>query len=357
MKICNISFQKQNGMKKNLMTVAYKPLSQTTQPKPVKKGFSLLTTPAVKNGGFKTEGAQVQHYGTEDVITNCNIVVASAYCDNKKSFPINFKPYIPENDTFFERTFEDFKSKIELAKELVEDAIEKKLNFSDVVIDTWYFSNDFVDFIQEKGRTFITEASIDRLISYRGKWTCAGELVKLIPSDKYRWVTVTKPHGKKKGFYTYCFKSKLKELKGKFLVVVAIGKWDKDDPKDVHIYVTNHISYSAEDVLKKYALRWRIECIFRDLKENVAFDHYQVRSIKAINRHWHLASLAFTFLMVCKLNGTFSKIFHQKPKTVGEQLEMFRKLNSLTATDWIMQNLKLYQQSYLGIQNSLTRNT
>lgn len=164
---------------------------------------------------------------------------------------------------------------------------------------------------------------------------------------------MTNPTGKKKGFYTYSFKSKLKNLEGKFLIVVAIGKWDKDDPKDVHIYVTNHLSYSAKDVLKKYALRWGIECIFRDLKENVAFDHYQVRSIKAINRYWHLASLSYTFLIVSKLNGTFSKIFRQKPKTVGKQLEMFRKLNSLTATDWLRQNYKIYQQSYLGIQNLL----
>ena len=160
--------------------------------------------------------------------------------------------------------------------------------------------------MQEKCRTFITEVPVDRLISYRGKWTRADGLVKLIPFDKFRWVTVSTPHGKKKSFYTYAFKSKLKNLEGKFRIVVAIGKWDKDDPKDVHIYVSNHLSYSAEDTLKKYALRWGIECIFRDLKENVAFDHYQVRSIKAITRHWHLASLAYTFLMVSKLNGTFS---------------------------------------------------
>jgi len=62
---------------------------------------------------------------------------------------------------------------------------------------------------------------------------------KSIPSDKLRWVTVPNPHGKKKGFYTYCF--------------------------------------------------------------------------KAINRHWNVASLAYTFLMVSKLN-------------------------SLSATNWIMQN-------------------
>ncbi len=333
-----------------------KNLESNRTTKTCKKGVLVIDDTGCKKWGFKTEGVREQYLSSEARITKCNIVVASAYCDDKKRFPINFKPYIPENDSFFEKNFEqNFKSKIELAEELIEDAIEKELNFCDIIIDNWYFSNNFVEFIQEKGRTFISEAEVDRLISYRGKWVHAGELVKLITSDKLRWVTISTPHGKKKGFYTCTFKSKLNGLKGKFLIVLAIGEWNKDDPKNVHIYVTNHLSYSSQVILKKYALRWQIECIFRDLKENVAFDHYQVRSIKAITRHWHLASLAYTFLMVCKLNGTFSKIFRQKPKTVGKQLEMFRRLNSLTAADWMMQNLNFYKQTYLGTNISLPR--
>ncbi|MEW6558234.1 MAG: transposase [Elusimicrobiota bacterium] len=237
-----MSEAKWNEEKLNTYRIQILESNRTTKTCP--KGVLVIDDTGCKKWGFKTEGAQVQHYGTEDIITNCNIVVASAYCDNKKSFPVNLKPYIPKDDPLFERTFEDFKSKIELAEELVEDAIDKELNFSDIVVDTWYFSNDFVAFIQEKGRTFITEAPVDRLISYRGKWTRADELVKLIPSDKLRWVTVSTPHGKKKGFYTYRFKSKLKGLKRNFLVVLAVGNWNKDDPKDVHIYVTNYLSYS-----------------------------------------------------------------------------------------------------------------
>lgn len=115
------------------------------------------------------------------------------------------------------------------------------------------------------------------------------------------------------------------------------------------ILISNHLSLSAEEIFRKYLLRWGLECIFRDLKENLYFDHYQVRSIKAISRHWHLTSLAYTFLMVCKLNGRFSKTFHEKPKTCGEQLEMFRKINSLTSLKWLIKKYEFYQH-YLGIK-------
>jgi len=314
------------------------------------KGVLAVDDSGCKKWGIKTEGAQVQHYGTEDIVTNCNIVVVSAYCDTLKRFPINLMPYIPESDPCLKKSFQDFKSKIELAKELVDDAVTKNINFSDVVIDNWYFSNDFVEFIQEKKLTFISEAEVSRLISYRGKWTRAGELVKFIPTDRFKWVTLSTSCSKKLGFYTYSFKSKLKGLKGNFLITLTIGKWDNNDPKDVHVYVTNHLSYSAETVIKKYALRWGIECIFRDLKENVAFDHYQVRSIKSISRHWHLASLAYSFLLISKLNGSFSKIFHHYPQSCGEQLLLFRKINSVSAADWILKNYETYQ-NYLGLKN------
>ena len=58
--------------------------------KTCKKGVLVIDDTGCKKWGFKTEGAQVQHYGTEDIFTNCNVVVASAYCDNKKQERQNY---------------------------------------------------------------------------------------------------------------------------------------------------------------------------------------------------------------------------------------------------------------------------
>jgi len=318
-------------------------------------GALVLDDTGCKKSGFNTQGVQVQRLPSDGTQTKCNIVVFSAYSDLNKHFPINHKPYIPKNDTFFsENPNEYFKSKLELAQDLVTDALDKKIKFSDVIIDNWYFANDFIDFLQLKGLTFISEAEISRRISYHKKWTRADELVKLIPKDKFRWVTLSLPNGETKKFWTYSFQTKLKGLNGYFKIVVAIGKWNEEDLKGVHVLVSNHLKYSAFDILSKYALRWGIECIFRDLKENVAFDHYQVRSIKAISRHWHLAALAYTFLYWCKQNGYLSKNFSEKPKTMGDQLLLLRKLNSSTAVDWIIQNPESYQ-NFLGIKKTLRR--
>ena len=202
----------------------------------------------------------------------------------------------------------------------------------------------------DNDRNFISEADINRQISYRGKWVRADELVKLIPSTKFnRKVTLTHSNDKTSSFLVYGFITKLKDISRKLLVVVAVGKWDKNDPKQVHVFVASRLSLSPEGVVKKFALRWGIECIFRDLKEFVAFDHYQVRSIKAISRHWHLSCLAYTFLMWGKVSGGLTHHLKEKRlKTLGDALNAVRVLISLKGLDWIEKNPQAYRQ-HLGV--------
>lgn len=347
-----ISESKWDSEKLNDCRISILQSNRTT--KSSKNGVLVIDDTGCKKWGYKTEGVAVQNYGTEHIQTKCNVVVFSAFADSKKHYPINLRPYKPKGDFMLGNDDFEFKSKLQLAKELIDDAISKNIYFSDIIFDNWYFSNNSIEDIQDKHLFFITESESTRLVSFKGKWVHAGELVKLIPIDRFKWVTVPTPLKEYRSFYTYSFTTKLKDLPGKFLIVIAIGKWNKDDPKDVHIFVSNHLSYSPLQIISKYALRWSIECIFRDLKENVAFDHYQVRSLKSISRHWHLACLAYSFLLISKFNGSFSRIFLTKPKTMGQQLELFRKINSNTIALWITKNYEYYQKS-LGLKKSIPR--
>jgi SRSO17 transposase len=330
-------------------------LQSSRATKSCKKGVLIIDDSGCKKWGLKTEGAKVQYYPTEGITTNCNIVVSSAYSDEIKTFPVNLKPYRPKEEFDLQDIDPDFKSKLDLAEELIRDAMDKNIQFSDILFDGWYLANNLLNFISEKRKTWISEASADRLISYRGKWTRADELVKLIPSIKFNHrVTVPNSKEENRSLLIYGFVSRLKGVKGRVLVVVAIGRWDKKDSKNIHIFVTNHLSLSPETVVKKYTLRWGIERMFRDLKENVAFDHYQVRKIIGITRHWHLAALAYTFLIWLKLTGAFTKTFSCEMKTMGDYLNAFRKLNSESCLQWMSKNQEKFR-NYLGIQRNCLR--
>jgi SRSO17 transposase len=312
-----------------------------------KEGVLAIDDTSCRKWGIKTQGAKIQYSTTEEKTINCNIVVVSAYCDKFVRYPINLLAYLPSEEFILGKEDPDFKSKIELAKELVMDAERKNIKFSDIVFDNWYFCNHFIEFIRERNKRFITESGGDRLISYQRKWIRVDELVKLIPSTKFKKVTHLASDGEIKSFYVYSFITKMKGIAGNVKVAVVKGKWTETDTKKVHVLVTNHLVLDGSEILEKYLLRWGIECIFRDLKENVAFDHYQVRSIKSITRHWHLSALAYTFLLWNKISLTSINI-----QTLGDSLNVYRKINTISCIRWVNKNKRKFQKKF-GITKEL----
>lgn len=329
-----------------------KELQSSRQTKSTKRGVFVIDDTACQKTGKNTEGAKPQYSHSEGRVINCNTAVVSGYADRKKHYPVSLRPYKPASDCMLGEKDPDFKSKIKLAKELFDDALENDIEFSDVVFDTWYFARELVEHIESKGCFWISEAEANRLISWKGQWVRADKLLKLIPAKKknFKPVTVSNSRGEPKTFYTFAFQTKVKGLDGKKTVVVSKGSWDCKDPKRCHIYVTNHLSLTAKQVLERYSLRWRIEMTFRDLKEFCYFDHYQVRSLKAITRHWYLAFVAYTFLLNCKLKGCFSKVTKSKIETMGDCLEVYRAINSLSSLAWIKGNGSSYAKS-LGLKS------
>jgi SRSO17 transposase len=62
------------------------------------KGILAIDDSAVpKIHAKKTEGAQVQYCAPLKEQANCNVAVASAFVSESKHFPVDFRPYIPED--------------------------------------------------------------------------------------------------------------------------------------------------------------------------------------------------------------------------------------------------------------------
>lgn len=162
--------------------------------KPTSRGVIVIDDTGCKKWGQHFQAVANQYYGTEHIVTNCHNVVFSAYCDNKKAYPINFSPYIPENDPLCTSHEAQFKSKIQLADELIDDILQKDIPHCDIIFDNWYFSNNFIYSLNLNKQKWITEAESTRLISYHGKWTRADDLVKVIPCTKFnKKVTLPMP--------------------------------------------------------------------------------------------------------------------------------------------------------------------
>ena len=71
----------------------------------------------------------------------------------------------------------------------------------------------------------------------------------------------------------------------------------------VKIIVSSDPTLSGEEVCRRYALRWEIELMFKELKSDLGLDHAQMRSYRGWVRHVDLVWLTFTYLEWLRLRG------------------------------------------------------
>lgn len=271
----------------------------------------------------KTEGAQVQYCGCLGREENANVAVASCFVSNSKHFPVDFKSYLPITTP----NPKDFKSKLDLAKELIDDAVNNKIPFSSVVVDAWYTSTDLIEFTASKNLTLVAEVKINRSIFFthpqtkQWRYLTGDKIIPLIKEfypHKLKAVSIPQADGTDKNILTYSFKSKLKDCSTEMQVIFIFEKWSKTDDKDVHILITTDLNMPVRSAMLAYLLRWGIEESFRELKDTFCFDQYQVHHQEQIQRHWIMAFLAWTLTYWIKQNGCLSKILEQPPQTIGE---------------------------------------
>ena len=65
-------------------------------------------------------------------------------------------------------------------------------------------------------------------------------------------------------------------------------------------FICTNPSLSTMTLLNFYMKRWKIEVFFRQMKQKLALDKYQIRSAVGIQRFWTLMSLAY---LICCLES------------------------------------------------------
>jgi len=317
-------FSESNWNTKKLNDIRLKILqNQRTTQANTKGVLAIDDTACPKPYAENTEGAQIQYCSPLGKEENCNVAVASCFVSKSKHFPVDFKSYLPMDTT----ELKNFKSKLVLAKELIDDAVNKKIPFSSIVVDSWYTSTDLIEFVSSKNLTLVAEVKINRSILFTHPQTkqwryLRGDkiipLIKQFYPHKLKAVRIPQQNGKDKSIFTYAFNSNLKDCKTKVKVIFVFDKWSEHDDKNVHILITTNLNFPVRTVILTYLLRWGIEESFRELKDTFCFDQYQVRHQKQIQKHWIMSFLAWTITYWIKQNGCLSKILTEPPQTIGQ---------------------------------------
>lgn len=206
-------------------------------------------------------------------------------------------------DPDFQALHAQFHTKIDLAADLVRQAVVRQLPFAVVLFDSWYLAEDLVGVLAElhkdwvsmlkrnrnvETNSFVLKDAAGIPIQFAMPHIKVEELVPYIPAHAYRPVTV--------GDQTYwCFTltARLPSL-GKVRVVISFATTDLTGTYVV--LVTNRTDWTAHNTITTYLVRWPIETFYQDGKTHLGLNEYRMRSAEAIGKHWCLVFVAYSFL-------------------------------------------------------------
>lgn len=221
---------------------------------------------------------------------------------------------------------EAFQTKLELGQELIEDALQRKLPFGIVLMDSWYLAKELVEKLTEHQLDWVSILKTNRNLEtasmtlrdaqrqpivLKGPHIKVEDLIKLIPASAYKPVSA-------KGANYWCFGLNVRVPGlGKVRLVVSF-----DNPQltgTFAVLITNRSDWSNMQVLETYLQRWPIETFYQDAKGHLGLDEYRMRAAEAIQKHWHLVFVAYSLLHLECLPASPDKRRHAHPsRTIGD---------------------------------------
>ena len=292
-------------------------LRENPETAPHERGVLVIDETGDRKDGKATDHVGYQYLGSVGRIANGIVSVSSVWADNRIYHPLDVEPYTPAKRLEKGRSDPAFRTKPQIAVELVERAREASIPFRAVVADCLYGEN--ADF---EGAMF--KAKVPYVLSLRphkGRW--AEQEAAHTPEEAARrmgwnseqepgaWEAIVRTF--KDGHRERWWAVEVTTLVGyspeESVRLVAVSTDPKTLPANSTWYLMTNLpapgyrqaeesAFEEADlceVVRIYGLRQWVEQSFRQIKGELGFADFQVRSDRAIRRHWELVLCAFSF--------------------------------------------------------------
>ena len=286
--------------------------------------------------GEHSVGVQRQYTGTAGKITNCQVAVSLCVASSTVHVPIDFELYLPEswaNDPERRHAVRipdavAFKTKTELALEMVERAVEAGIPGRIILADSAYgdcatFRNTLrlLGFDYAVGiKRGTSVVPVDNSGTHRGPMLTAVDLAQSLSPRKYRRITW------RDGTKT--------SLSSRFAVVRVKTSHEKHKPMEQRDAEWLIIEWpEGEDAPTKFALstlpnrttkkalvrilkeRWRTEQMYAELKGELGLDHFEGRSFPGWHHHVSVVICCAAFVVAERVR--FFSSSQRRPNTAS----------------------------------------
>lgn len=256
-------------------------------------------------------------------------------------------------DKEFKKLHDDFQTKIELAQQIIEKAIERKLPFKVVLMDSWYLTDEIVELLKEQHKDWVSLLKKNRnlevnsftlydelgnKVKLTGPHISVEELVAKVPSNAYKKETIN-------GKDYWCF-TLVVGIPGLKKVRIVISFDNKELTGTHAVLVSNRRDWAAHEIISLYLQRWPIETFYQDGKGHLGLDDYRMRTIEAIKKHWCLVFVAYSIL---HLECLPSSLVESKGSKAKEPLFPIKTIGQVCRqqTEAVIESLILFAHNLL----------
>jgi len=325
-------------------------LERTRQTKSCRDGYVIIDDTGNPKSGACTFATRRQWIGSLGKVDNGQVVVTSHYADKSKDWPIEMRPYLPEDwvqeqNALFGQEVYLFKSKLLLGLELIDDIKNRNIQFSHLLIDSWYGNSpDFIKGVEDRKCLYITPLYANRRVylDLSGDNSPSEhpvkDLVTVLSDDAFLEVQYTKANGEVCTVYVADIKVKVKNLHGMRRVLIVKPTKEDKNMDNIDVLMTNDTKKGVPFLLRSFSFRDKIDKFYERGKDDLGFDQYQVREEKSIRRHWYMVFLMYTFLIRHRQCGSFRKWCNHLCQTFGDLLDTIRTKLMLHFQKWCEEN-------------------
>jgi SRSO17 transposase len=279
-------------------------------------GALIIDESGDRKAGTKTAHVGRQYLANVGKIDNGVVSVSSLWADEHVYYPVEVEPYTPAR--YFARGKLDpqFRTKPQIAVQLVQQAVALKLSFRAVVADCFYGEHDaFKQGLRDVGVGYVLALQPSHAwwhpVDEPGTlWEVAQAAGWCGPDAPGAWVKVERRFrdGHTEAWWAVEIVARPYGPAHGLRAVVAttdpatlpdLTTWylETNLPAPGPDVDTEQVLAAADlaEVVRLYSLRMWVEQSYKQIKHTLGWAQYQVRSDVAIRRHWALVYCAFSF--------------------------------------------------------------
>jgi SRSO17 transposase len=284
--------------------------------RPHDDGVLIIDDSGDRKSGTKTDHVGRQYLGSVGKIDSGIVAVSSVWADERVYYPLHVQPYTPAKRLPRGKQDPAFRTKPEIARALVDAALEQGVTFRAVVTDCGY--GDHLEF-QET----LAAAQLPYVLALKpssGVWApidqvhtpaeAAAELAWRGPDDPADWTRLERhfrdghtetwwaaeltfgPYGPDKRTRVIVATTDPATLPPLTTWYLLTNLPRPDSPQALDSPVS---PADLAEVVRLYGLRTWVEQSYKQVKQELGWADFMVRSDRASRRHWLLVYCAFSF--------------------------------------------------------------